>query len=84
MTPEEILSFPARVLTQAQREHYFECGYVGVQKLVPRVPPRLLGPLIRLLGSKRFVEWSFDHYLRIAPPPPRERDFRPARVLHQT
>ncbi|HMI80649.1 MAG TPA: NAD(P)/FAD-dependent oxidoreductase [Solirubrobacterales bacterium] len=38
------------------------------QKLVPRVPPRLLGPLIRLLGSKRFVEWSFNHYLRIAPP----------------
>jgi flavin-dependent dehydrogenase len=40
-----------------------------VQRLVPRVPPRLLGPLIRLLGRKRFVEWSFDHYLRIAPPP---------------
>src|SRR3954447_15175923 len=39
-----------------------------VQKLVPRVPPRLLGPLIKLLGSKRFVDWSFDHYLAIAPP----------------
>jgi digeranylgeranylglycerophospholipid reductase len=39
-----------------------------VQRLVPRIPPRLLGPLIRLLGRKRFVEWSFDHYLRIAPP----------------
>ena len=39
------------------------------QKLVPRVPPRLLAPLIRLLGRKRFVDWSFDHYLRIAPPP---------------
>jgi digeranylgeranylglycerophospholipid reductase len=39
------------------------------QKLVPRVPPRVLGPLIRLLGWKRFVEWSFDHYLQIAPPP---------------
>jgi len=38
------------------------------QKLVPRVPPRLLGPLIRLLGAQRFVNWSFDHYLRIAPP----------------
>ena len=38
------------------------------QKLVPRVPPRLLGPLIRLMASKRFVEWSFNHYLRIAPP----------------
>jgi flavin-dependent dehydrogenase len=39
-----------------------------VQRLVPRIPPRLLGPLIRLLGSKRFVDWSFGHYLRIAPP----------------
>jgi menaquinone-9 beta-reductase len=38
------------------------------QKLVPRVPPRLLGPLIRLLGAKRFVDWSFNHYLEIAPP----------------
>jgi menaquinone-9 beta-reductase len=41
-----------------------------VQRLVPRIPPRLLAPLIRLLGSKRFVKWSFDHYLRIAPPAP--------------
>ncbi len=35
MTPEEILKHPARVLTQAQREHYFEKGYVGVESLVP-------------------------------------------------
>jgi flavin-dependent dehydrogenase len=38
------------------------------QRLVPRIPPRALGPLIRLLGAKRFVDWSFGHYLRIAPP----------------
>ncbi|HET6571812.1 MAG TPA: NAD(P)/FAD-dependent oxidoreductase [Solirubrobacterales bacterium] len=44
------------------------------QKLVPRIPPRLLGPLIRLLGAKRLVDWSFDHYLRIAPPPPVSAD----------
>ena len=36
MTPEEILSFPARILTQSQREHYFTHGYVGVQSLVPK------------------------------------------------
>ena len=35
MTPEEILSHPARVLSQAQREHYFEHGFVGVESLVP-------------------------------------------------
>ena len=39
-----------------------------VQKLIPRIPPRLLGPVIRLMGTKRFVDWSFNHYLRIAPP----------------
>ena len=38
------------------------------QRLVPRIPPRLLGPMLRVLGSKRFVDWSFGHYLRIAPP----------------
>jgi flavin-dependent dehydrogenase len=39
-----------------------------VQRLIPKIPPRLLGPMLRLLGSKRFVDWSFGHYLRIAPP----------------
>jgi flavin-dependent dehydrogenase len=38
------------------------------QRLIPRIPPRVLGPMIRLLGSKRFIHWSFNHYLRIAPP----------------
>jgi flavin-dependent dehydrogenase len=40
------------------------------QRLVPRVPPRVLGPLIRAMGTQRFVDWSFGHYLAIAPPPP--------------
>jgi len=39
-----------------------------VQKLIPRVPPRILGPAIKLMGAKRFVDWSFNHYLAIAPP----------------
>jgi len=39
-----------------------------VQRLVPRVPPRILGPLIRLMGARRFIDWSFGHYLNIAPP----------------
>jgi flavin-dependent dehydrogenase len=39
-----------------------------VQKLIPRVPPRLLGPAIRMMGNKRFIDWSFSHYLAIAPP----------------
>ena len=39
-----------------------------VQKLIPKIPPRILGPAIRLMGNKRFVDWSFSHYLNIAPP----------------
>jgi menaquinone-9 beta-reductase len=39
-----------------------------VQKLIPRIPPRLLGPAIRAMGSRPFVRWSFRHYLNIAPP----------------
>ncbi len=35
MTPEEILSHSPRVLTQAQRESYFENGYLLVERIVP-------------------------------------------------
>jgi flavin-dependent dehydrogenase len=38
------------------------------QRFVPRVAPRLLGPAIRLMARQAFVDWSFDHYLKIAPP----------------
>jgi flavin-dependent dehydrogenase len=50
-----------------------------VQKLVPRVPPRLLAPLIRVFGVKRFVDWSFRHYLAIAPPEFADAPPEPAR-----
>ena len=39
-----------------------------VQRLVPRVPPRVLAPALRAMASRRFVDWSFGHYLQIAPP----------------
>jgi hypothetical protein len=35
---------------------------------VPRVPPRVLAPVLRGIGAKRLVDWSFGHYLAIAPP----------------
>tara|TARA_B100000676_G_scaffold259247_1_gene268154 strand:+ start:10315 stop:11244 length:930 start_codon:yes stop_codon:yes gene_type:complete len=35
MTPEVMLSHPPRVLSQAQREAYFEAGYAMVESLVP-------------------------------------------------
>ena len=34
MTPEEVLSHPPRVLSQAQRESYFEHGYLAVEGFV--------------------------------------------------
>jgi flavin-dependent dehydrogenase len=39
-----------------------------VQQLIPRVPPRLLALALNGMASKRFVDWSFGHYLEIAPP----------------
>ncbi len=38
------------------------------QRLVPRVPPRLLSRGLRAMQRERFVDWSFGHYLAIAPP----------------
>jgi flavin-dependent dehydrogenase len=39
-----------------------------VQRLIPRVPPRLLAVALRGMGLETFVRWSFTHYLRIAHP----------------
>ena len=48
MTPESILSNPPRILSQAQREHYFTHGYVGVERLVP---DDILGELIEVTNT---------------------------------
>jgi menaquinone-9 beta-reductase len=42
---------------------------LGAQRLVPRVPPRLLAGVLKGMQWRRFVDWSFGHYLAIAPPP---------------
>ena len=34
MTPEAVLKIPPRVLTQAQREHYFREGYILLEKII--------------------------------------------------
>jgi menaquinone-9 beta-reductase len=47
------------------------------QRLVPRVPPRLLAGALQAMQWRRFVDWSFGHYLAIAPPPgPSLRSYR--------
>ena len=57
------------------RYHAFSAGHalafgsmLRVQRLVPRIAPRLLGPALRAMSAKRFVDWSFNHYLAIAHP----------------
>ncbi|HEY3193588.1 MAG TPA: NAD(P)/FAD-dependent oxidoreductase, partial [Solirubrobacterales bacterium] len=51
------------------------------QRLLPRLPARLQRAVISAVGHKRFVDWAFGHYLRIAPPesagPPPERAGEP-------
>ena len=57
------------------RYHAFSAGHsrafywlLKVQRLVPRVAPRALGPALRTMEPKRFIDWSFGHYLGIAHP----------------
>jgi flavin-dependent dehydrogenase len=58
-----------------RRYHEFSAGHafafrwmLRVQRMVPRVAPRVLGPSLRAMQLRRFVDWSFGHYLNIAHP----------------
>jgi menaquinone-9 beta-reductase len=42
---------------------------LAAQRLVPRVPPPVLAGALKRMQWRRFVDWSFGHYLAIAPPP---------------
>ncbi len=73
------------------RYHGFSAGHatpfrwmLRVQQLVPRVAPRLLAPSLRAMGAKRFVDWSFGHYLNIAHPSFAAAGGSPARTLTST
>jgi hypothetical protein len=39
-----------------------------VQRLVPRIAPRLLAGSLKAMESRRFLAWAFGHYLEIAHP----------------
>ena len=39
-----------------------------MQRLIPRVPPRLLAASLRAMSTDAFVRFAFGHYLRIANP----------------
>jgi flavin-dependent dehydrogenase len=51
----------------ARHEWHFR-WLLRAQRLVPRVPPRLLAGALQPVATRRFTHWSFDHYLKIAHP----------------
>ncbi len=51
----------------ASHRRKFE-AMLGVQRLIPRVAPRLLASSLRAMQSRRFLDWAFGHYLEIAHP----------------
>jgi digeranylgeranylglycerophospholipid reductase len=51
----------------ASRDFHFR-WMLRMQKLIPRVPPRLLALACRGMASRSFTHWAFGHYLKIAPP----------------
>jgi flavin-dependent dehydrogenase len=51
----------------ASRDFHFR-WMLRMQKLVPRVPPRMLALACRVMASRAFTHWAFGHYLKIAPP----------------
>jgi flavin-dependent dehydrogenase len=50
------------------RHEWHYAWLLRMQRLIPRIPPRLLATALRRAGHEAFVRWSFDHYLRIAHP----------------
>jgi menaquinone-9 beta-reductase len=61
----------------ARHERQFR-WMLRAQRLVPRVPPRLLAAALQPVATRRFTHWSFDHYLKIAHPSFVEAGPRPA------
>jgi flavin-dependent dehydrogenase len=57
------------------RYHAFSAGHarpftwmLRVQRLIPRIAPRLLAAGLRAIDRRRFIDWAFAHYLAVAPP----------------
>ncbi len=52
----------------SERHLWHYTWLLRVQRLIPRVPPRMLAAALRGMSTDAFVRWSFRHYLRIAHP----------------
>lgn len=57
------------------RYHRFSAGHarpfrwmLHVQRLIPRIAPRVLAGGLKTIEHKRFIDWAFGHYLRVAHP----------------
>jgi flavin-dependent dehydrogenase len=61
----------------ARHERHFT-WMLRAQRLVPRVPPRLLSLAVRGMARESFTHWAFDHYLDIAHPSIVHEDESPA------
>ena len=74
----ELRAVHAREQTREQalsRYHAFSASHarpfrwmLRVQRLIPRISPRLLGASLRAIDDRRFIHWAFNHYLDIAHP----------------
>ena len=58
----------ARYRAFSDRHLWHFTWLLRIQRMVPRVPPRLLAAALRGMETEPFVRWSFTHYLRIAHP----------------
>jgi flavin-dependent dehydrogenase len=63
-TAEALQSYGAFSAAHARRFEWM----LRVQRLIPRIPPRLLTHGLKAMERQRFVNWSFGHYLEIAHP----------------
>jgi flavin-dependent dehydrogenase len=63
------------VATALRRYHAFSAGHawkfdrlLDLQRLIPRLHPRLLDQLVRVFARRGSSYWAFRHYIDIAPP----------------
>ncbi len=71
----EVLGGHQTAAQALERYHAFSDGHrrafaslLMLQRIVPRVPPRLLARALGAIERQRFIDWSFNHYLNIAHP----------------
>ena len=62
--PEALTSYAAFSASHAAAYRWM----LRVQRLIPRIAPRLLSRSLRAMQNRRFLDWSFGRYLEIAHP----------------